>query len=139
MDISSSNGMPDGHPAPFAIVTRDVPDLRVVRFLGELDVIAADRVTEVLRSAVDSGSPVIADCAAVTFSSSAVLGVFYATHVRATKSGTRFVLVTNARALLRPLDLLGLLDAMTVVPDMAAALAELELWELEPRLTDHDR
>lgn len=138
VDISVSRLMSGEESSPFTITRQDLPEVTIVKIAGELDMTAATAVSDALNSAVRSGSPVIADCTAVSFGSSTVLGAFYAAHTLATKSGTRFALVTSRRALLRPLGLLGLLDAMTVVPDVATALRELELWDLESQLATDD-
>ncbi|MFD5830928.1 STAS domain-containing protein [Lentzea sp. NPDC060358] len=137
MFISGSQELVGDQSPPFSLSTVQTSGVYLVRMAGELDVIAVREVSAVLDAAVASGLPVIADAAAVRFCSSAVLGVLYGAHVGATKSGRRFVVVTDRRALLRPLGVLGLLDAMTVVPDVRAALRELELWDLEP--ADLDR
>ncbi|HEX7307866.1 STAS domain-containing protein [Lentzea sp.] len=137
MDVFRSHELAGDQPPPFSLATLGTDEVCVVRMAGELDMIAVREVSATLEAAVGSGLPVLADATEVRFCSSAVLGALYTAHVGATKSGQRFVLVTDKRSVLRPLGFLGLLDAMTVVPDVASALRELELWDLQP--SDLDR
>ncbi|MGI5499223.1 STAS domain-containing protein [Lentzea sp. CA-135723] len=137
MDTSEARALFSAEPSPFTL--RELPEVTVVELAGELDPVVADRVSGLLTAAVDRGLPVVVDCGAVRFGSSTILGAFYTAHTRAVKKGTRFVLVTDKRVLLRPLAALGLLDAMVVVPDLPAALRELELWDLATQLPDGDR
>ncbi|MFD9701388.1 STAS domain-containing protein [Lentzea sp. NPDC059081] len=132
MNISASSELVGDQPPPFSLSTVEPGEVFVVRMAGELDIIAVGEVSAALDASVSSGLPVIADATEVRFCCSTVLGVLYNVHVRATKAGRRFVVVTDKRALLRPLRILGLLDAMTVLPDVDAALRELELWDLAP-------
>jgi anti-sigma B factor antagonist len=107
--------LPDQH---FSIVTETRDDLVVVRAAGELDLVARPVLEDSLARVVAGGTRVVVDFAAVTFCSSSILGVLVAASLR----DGRLIVVARHRAVRRPLELLGLEQHLTIVPDLDTAL-----------------
>ncbi|WP_063271505.1 STAS domain-containing protein [Amycolatopsis keratiniphila] len=94
----------------------------VVTVTGEIDISVSDD----LRRALDEElrfkpGVLIADLSAVTFCDSSGFTVFVQTRANAEEAGVPFVLVTQERALLRPMSLLGLDAVLTVHPTLDSA------------------
>ncbi|MER7864254.1 MULTISPECIES: STAS domain-containing protein [Amycolatopsis] len=94
----------------------------VVTVSGEIDL----GVSDDLRKALDEElrfkpSVLIADLSAVTFCDSSGFTVFVQTRAKAEEAGVPFILVTQERALLRPMSLLGLDAVLTVHPTLDSA------------------
>jgi len=102
----------------FSIVTETRDELIVVRAAGELDLVARPVLDAALARTVASGTRVVVDFAAVTFCSSSILGVLVAASLR----GGGLTVVARHRAVRRPLELLGLEQHLTIVPDLDTAL-----------------
>ncbi|MFD5249378.1 STAS domain-containing protein [Amycolatopsis sp. NPDC058340] len=94
----------------------------VVTVSGEIDL----GVSDDLRRALDEElrfkpASLIADLSAVTFCDSSGFTVFVQIRAKAEEAGVPFILVTQERALLRPMSLLGLDAVFTVHPTLDSA------------------
>ncbi|MFI7115972.1 STAS domain-containing protein [Amycolatopsis sp. NPDC049868] len=94
----------------------------VVTVSGEIDLSVSDD----LRKALDEElrfkpAALIADLSAVTFCDSSGFTAFVRIRANAEEAGVPFVLVTQERALLRPMSLLGLDAVLTVHPTLDSA------------------
>lgn len=113
------------------ITTYVHPDVSIVFAAGAIDLDAASRLAVELATA-DPGLPLIADLRAVTFCSAGGLGLLEAAHDRHARRDDLlerggFAVLTRQPAVLRPLQLLGLREKLTVVATMAQARAWLGL------------
>lgn len=87
----------------------------VVTVAGEIDLGVSDDLRRALDDELRFKPPVlIADLSAVTFCDSSGFTVFVQIRAKAEDAGVPFILVTQERALLRPMSLLGL-DAVFIV------------------------
>ncbi|WP_326834848.1 STAS domain-containing protein [Amycolatopsis rhabdoformis] len=101
------------HPAqlaaPATIRVHAIAEATTVTVLGELDLAITDRLAEQLTAEIElRPRALVLDLTAVTFCSSQGLGVLLSAHESAGAAGVPFAVVTEQRALLRPLQLLGL-------------------------------
>lgn len=101
----------------FSIVTETRDDLVVVRATGELDLVARPVLEATLARAAAGGTRIAVDFTEVTFCTSGILGVLVAASLR----GRRLTVAARHRAVRRPLELLGLEQYLTVVPDLGTA------------------
>lgn len=117
--------MLEGPPArlSFVIELTTTATATVVKVAGEVDAAVSGRLTEELTTAVDAGLPVVADLSGVTFCDSTGLTALIHTHRSAEAAGTKFVIATEQRAVLRPLSLLGLTELLEIHPDVETARA----------------
>ncbi|MFJ1761270.1 STAS domain-containing protein [Amycolatopsis sp. NPDC088138] len=115
--------MLEGPPARlnFSIELTSTGAATVLKVAGEIDAAVSGRLTEQLATAVEAGRPVVADLASVTFCDSTGLTALIHAHRTAEAAGTRFVIATAQRAVLRPLSLLGLTQLLEIHPDVDAA------------------
>jgi anti-sigma B factor antagonist len=115
----------EGPPARlnFAIDVTTTATATVLKVAGEIDAAVSGRLTELLATAVDAGLPVVADLSGVTFCDSTGLTALIHAHRAAEAAGTKFVIATGQRAVLRPLSLLGLTELLEIHPDIATARA----------------
>lgn len=98
----------------------------VLRVTGELDATVSGRVRVQLTAVIESGAPtVIVDLSEVSFCDSSGLSTLVHAHSSAEATGTKLVIVTRQRALLRPIALLGLDNLLKVEPDLESARAAL--------------
>jgi anti-sigma B factor antagonist len=103
------------------------PDVVVVRLIGDLDLLTATRFRERLRPLLDQpGQTVLVELSGLSFLGSAGLAELAAAHDTATKIGARIVLVANARAVLRPLEVTGLHTLFPIFESVEAAWREPE-------------
>ncbi|MEV0247526.1 anti-sigma factor antagonist [Nocardia sp. NPDC050712] len=112
-----------------SIESTALDDVTVLRVSGEVDVLTAPQ----LRAAIDdalagnddrSARGIAVDLQAVTFLASSGLSVLGA-EARPNPQDRRIVIVANHSAVLRPMQLTGLVDLLTVCPTVAEACAEL--------------
>lgn len=92
---------------------------------GEVELVNAPRLETVLNQAIDDDGPdVLAlDITAVSFLSSAGLATLARVNRNSERAGTRFRVVANNAATLRPIQLMGLDQEIDVFSDRAEALA----------------
>ncbi|MDT8915177.1 STAS domain-containing protein [Amycolatopsis sp. PS_44_ISF1] len=120
---------PPPHPLDYTLATSTLDGPRgpivVVVAGGDLDIVAHDALAAALTDTGTRGD-VILDATAVTFCSSAIIGLVHTVHRRLAAAGHRLVLATEAHALRRPLHLLRLDRVLTITGDVAAARARLD-------------
>jgi anti-sigma B factor antagonist len=107
--------------------TASAGDVMVVRVEGEVDIATAPLVADELLVAMRPPAPtmVLADFDAVTFMGSAGLQALLRAHQYAQRAATQLRIVATGRAVLRPLELMGMLAYLDVYPTAAAARAGL--------------
>ena len=95
----------------FSITVRDLPDLdiHVVELRGELDIVSADFLTDVL---VDvAGSVVVVDLSGLTFMDCSGVAAFVAARNLIAAKGLGSIVLTEPQRMVRkPLEILGLGD-----------------------------
>lgn len=124
----------DGYPPPEELMTirrRHVGSAIVVTVAGEIDVSTAPRLRGELDQAfARSGpGPVVVDLTDVTFLASRGLGTLVEAHRAASPFVPLRVVVDNTRPVIRPLQLTGLADVLTLFDRLEEAL------EGEPEVT----
>jgi anti-sigma B factor antagonist len=100
----------------------------VVHALGEVDMATRkllDLQLQAAESQVVPPAPVVLDLTGVTFLASVGLSLLVEHHERCAESGSRLVLVANDRVVLRPMQITGLDNLVTIVPTVQAALAAI--------------
>jgi anti-sigma B factor antagonist len=97
----------------------------VLTVAGEVDAAVSGELTDRLAAAVGTGAPVIVDFSGVTFCDSTGLTALIHAHRAAEAAGTPFAIVTEQRAVLRPITLLGLGALLRIHPTVEAARAAL--------------
>ncbi|MFI9383157.1 STAS domain-containing protein [Kutzneria sp. NPDC052558] len=109
--------------SPNVVVERPAGDIAVVRVAGEVDMVTApgleSRVVELLG---ERPRLLVIDLTEVRFFSSAGLAVLALAH-RAADARTQLRVVANDTAVLRPLELTGLTEDLSILPDLTAAIA----------------
>ena len=94
----------------------------VVTVSGEIDLAVSDGVRQSLEDELRFAPPaLIADLSEVSFCDSSGFTALVQTRAKAEEAGIPFVLVTQERALLRPMSLLGLDAVFNVHPTVASA------------------
>ncbi|GAA2704553.1 MULTISPECIES: STAS domain-containing protein [Actinoplanes] len=90
-------------------------DTNTVALTGELDLLVADELTQLLITRLDRPGTVrvIADLTAVTFLDSAALGSLIVAYRHAQETGERFTLANPTRPVRRILDISGVYDILT--------------------------
>jgi anti-sigma B factor antagonist len=97
----------------------------VLRTTGEIDLSTApvlDRELHQALSAATAPAPVVADLSGVSFMSSAGLALLLDYRERCTQAGTPLRVVATSRAVLRSLEIAGLLELMPVYATVQDAL-----------------
>ncbi|WP_328450185.1 MULTISPECIES: STAS domain-containing protein [unclassified Amycolatopsis] len=119
--------MIEGPPARvnFALELTSTGAATVLKAIGEIDASVSGELRDRLAAAIEAGAPVLADLSEVTFCDSTGLTALIHAHRAAVAAGTRFVLVTKQRAVLRPISLLGLAEILEIHPDVEAARTAL--------------
>ncbi|WP_175548226.1 STAS domain-containing protein [Saccharopolyspora flava] len=109
--------------APFSAVAEWSDRTLFVTATGEVELVNAPQLESVLNQAVEDRPDVLVlDITAVSFLSSAGLAVLVRTHRDAGARGTRFRVVANNPATLRPIQLMGLDQEFEVYSDREGAL-----------------
>jgi anti-sigma B factor antagonist len=108
--LTLSAALPDPY---FSIVAERRNGFTLVHAAGELDVVAHPLLEATLAQAGTDGT-VVVDFTAVTFCTSGILGLLVAASLR----GSGVTVVARQRAVLRPLELLGLAQYLTIVPEL---------------------
>lgn len=116
--------MPVPHNYALEITATDAETL--VRATGEIDASVSGELREKLVAAATSGPPVIVDLSGVTFCDSSGLTALVHGRTSAGTAGTKFVIATRQRAILRPIALLGLVELLDIQPDVGAARAVID-------------
>ncbi|MDT8912510.1 STAS domain-containing protein [Amycolatopsis sp. PS_44_ISF1] len=113
------------HPA-IAVTVTATSGATVVKVSGEIDAAVSGELRERLSVELDVGpEALIAELAEVPFCDSSGLAVLLDTRTRAEESGVPFRIVTEQRALLRPISLLHLDAVLEVHPTLESALESL--------------
>lgn len=116
-----------GTPTDLLTLSRkDEATATIVHAGGEIDMSTAHLLSEALtelESAEERPARVVLDLGDVTFMSSDGLKVLNLHERRFTELGIRFVVVAAQRAVVHILDITGMSDILTVVPDVERAVA----------------
>ncbi|MEV6609766.1 STAS domain-containing protein [Kutzneria sp. NPDC051319] len=97
----------------------------VVRAVGEVDMATRELLDLRLQAAesqVAPPAPVVLDLSGVVFLASMGLSLLVEHHERCAERGSRLIVVATDRAVLRPMQITGLTELLTVVPTVQAAL-----------------
>lgn len=109
------------------IKTEHDGDALVFRLRGSLDIATSPSVRAALSEAADEGKhDIIVDLTELQFIDSTGLGALIGGHRRAVENGGRLSLVARAGAILRLLNITGLIRVFSVYPDRQAALEDRE-------------
>jgi anti-anti-sigma factor len=109
----------------FALELTSTAAATLLKAVGEIDAAVSGELGDRLATAIEAGAPVLADLSEVTFCDSTGLTALIHAHRAAAAAGTRFVLVTRQRAVLRPISLLGLAELLEIHPDVETARAAI--------------
>ncbi|MBB5857428.1 STAS domain-containing protein [Amycolatopsis umgeniensis] len=94
----------------------------VVTVSGEIDLAVSDRLRRALEEELRfTPAALVADLSAVTFCDSSGFTALVQIRAKAEEAGIPFILVTQERALLRPMSLLGLDAVFNVHPTLDSA------------------
>jgi anti-sigma B factor antagonist len=104
-------------------VDRPTDDVVVLHVVGEVDLLTATVLGERIREHLGVTRTLILDLSGVSFLGSAGLAEIVSTSQESTDSGARLVLVATSRAVLRPMEVTGLLSLFPVYQSVEAALA----------------
>jgi anti-sigma B factor antagonist len=97
----------------------------VVRAVGELDMATRellDLQLQVAESQVVPPAPIVLDLTGVVFLASMGLSLLVEHHEQCAEFGSRLVVVATGRAVLRPMQITGLDELLTIVATVEAAL-----------------
>lgn len=122
---SFSSGEPENSEAGLAnvVVERPADDVAVVRVAGEVDMVTAPALENQVVSLVgERPRLLVIDLTEVRFFSSAGLAVLALAH-READEGTQLRVVANDPAVLRPLELTGLTEDLSIQSSLEAAIA----------------
>ena len=112
-----------GLPAVIVDVGR-VGDVSVVRVAGAVDMMTISVVkVELMRAVMGDTTAVVVDLNSVSFFSCGGLQMLMETREMARACQVRLRLAVQCRAVLRPMELTGLLDVFHVLPSVGRALA----------------
>lgn len=130
--VPAEEARPDTMPGPLPAerqiqvqAERVGPDVVVVRVSGEIDLLTAGVLRERLREDLDpAGRAIVLDLTEVSFLGSAGLSEIVTVARAGADRGTTICLVASNRAVLRPLEITGLLSLFTVCETVATTLRE---------------
>jgi anti-sigma B factor antagonist len=97
----------------------------VIHAIGDVDMATRgllDRQLKTAETKVAPPAPVVLDLTGVVFLASMGLSLLVEHHERCAESGSRLVVVATDRAVLRPMQITGLDELLTIVPTVQAAL-----------------
>jgi anti-sigma B factor antagonist len=116
---------PDGLPSsPLLTVNSTEQDgVVVVSLAGELDMSTAPNAAVALREATASAKAVVLDMTDLRFFASAGLNILLQLRQELQDKGVDVGLATDQRAVLRPMQLMGVADQFAIHVSVAAALA----------------
>ncbi|MBV8931831.1 MAG: anti-sigma factor antagonist [Kutzneria sp.] len=113
------------HTAALALDPRHWQLMRFVHVAGEVDMATVPTVSEALQQVISTNpSAVVLNLTKVDFLGSSGLQMLIEARRDADAAQVRLVLVTQSRAVLRPMEITGILDAFTVLPSVAAGWAD---------------
>jgi anti-anti-sigma factor len=99
------NGFPVAFP--FSFTTRDLPDIHVAAFHGELDIVSADSLADALVEV--AGSTLVVDLSDLTFMDCSGIDALMLARNRILATGRGLLVVTRPTAIVRKaLEILGL-------------------------------
>jgi anti-sigma B factor antagonist len=103
-----------------------VGDVSVVHVAGAVDMMTVSLVkVELMRAVMGDTTAVVVDLSSVSFLACAGLQMLVETRDMARARQVRLRLAARCRAVLRPMEIIGLLDAFRVLPSVNGALADL--------------
>lgn len=107
-------------------VAAPAPGVVVLGVAGEIDMMTAPELTARVHAQFEAGpvKVLVVDLGAVTFLGSAGLAVLAEAHHVATEVGAVVRVVASTRTVLRPLQVTGLDQLLTVVADVDAAVVD---------------
>ena len=109
------------------IETTTTEGVGIISARGEVDLSTADTLRAEIDDALGAGHRrVVVDLTDVEFIDSAGLGALASSHKKAEDAGIGFAVVTARQAILRPLEITKLINVLTVLPTLDAALAATE-------------
>ncbi|MEU0883758.1 STAS domain-containing protein [Lentzea sp. NPDC005914] len=112
--------------ALFRTTSESVGAAVVVRVAGELDQVTVDELSDCLSGAtgsVDPPAPVVVDLTGLHFLGACGIGLLLEHQDLCLRRGCALVVVASAPAVLRPLEVLELMDVLGVRPTLPDALA----------------
>jgi anti-sigma B factor antagonist len=114
---------PTGPPMLRTVLTRPLPGLTVVAVEGEIDLVTAPHLRDILPlDTIEPGGTLIVDMSMVTFLASAGMTVLSQTQQLAHDRGWTLRMVTGPRCVDLPLTVAGLRDALACYPSLAEAV-----------------
>lgn len=113
------------HAAPLRVHSEYHGTALVVSLVGELDMSTADHAATALRTATAGAAAVVVDLTGLTFFASAGLNILLQLRKELRDAGVDVRLAANQRAVLRPLELMGVADQFPIDASTALALGAL--------------
>lgn len=128
--VPAEDQRPEPGPGPLpaerqleVVAERVDPAVVVLRVAGEIDLLTAGMLRERLREEIDPANrAIVLDLTEVTFLGSAGLSEIVSAARAGADNGMTVCLVASNRAVLRPLEITGLLSLFTVCDTIEAAL-----------------
>jgi anti-sigma B factor antagonist len=108
--------------APLQVHSEDHGRAVVVSLVGELDMSTADAAAGALRTATTGAEAVVVDLTGLTFFASAGLNILLQLRKELRDVGVDVRLAANQRAVLRPMELMGVADQFPIHVSVADAL-----------------
>lgn len=108
-------------------VASPVRGITVLHVSGDIDMLTAPMLVEHVRTQLSGGQPLrslVIDLTDVTFLGSAGIAVLAETHHMATGAAVAVRVVAPSRTVLRPLQVTGVDQLLTIVDDVDTAMAE---------------
>ncbi|UQS24160.1 STAS domain-containing protein [Amycolatopsis thermalba] len=106
-------------------VTDRADGIRLARLTGELDLVAAPALRDLLTRCLDDGRTFILDLEAITFLGSAGLQALVDTDDAAAERNVRWALAGSHRVVIRPLEVTGLHEQLPLYPSVTVAARHL--------------
>jgi anti-anti-sigma factor len=127
-DVNGSDGVdaedataPGAEDNMATVAVRHLPDTIVLTVAGEIDMMTAPALEDaVRRSLTERPANLVIDLTGARFFSSAGIAVLVLAHRNSAEVALR--VVASDRVVIRPLELTGLTDDLSIYPDLAAAL-----------------
>jgi anti-sigma B factor antagonist len=104
----------------FGLAAIDDGSTRVLRASGEIDILSAPALRDVLLTALDAVPSVVLDLSEVSFLGSSGLAVLVEAREQAQRDGRQLRLVRPSRIVARALEATGLLELFEVSDDLAS-------------------
>jgi anti-anti-sigma factor len=128
VEAGPASALNEGPPSQqIAVSVERVEDTVILHVAGEIDLLTAAVLGERLREHIDPSSRMLVlNLTEVSFLGSAGLAEIVSASQTGADLGARLVLVATNRAVLRPLEVTGLLSLFTVYETVDAAIAAAE-------------